>query len=74
MKDLIGVTAALNAVKGNRSELARRLNISAQSVQLWVAKDEIPLKRVIEVEKVTGVPRHILAPDMYSDSESKVAA
>jgi DNA-binding transcriptional regulator YdaS (Cro superfamily) len=55
------VIAASKAV-GNRGELARRLGLSPQAVYLW---QKIPAERVIEVERLTGVRRQILRPDLF---------
>jgi DNA-binding transcriptional regulator YdaS (Cro superfamily) len=74
---IVGITAVMRAVNNNQSELARRLNITPQSVQSWVDKGSVPLGRVLEVENATGVPRHIISPDLYSEKEvdkEKVAA
>lgn len=53
---------ALAAVDNNASELARRLGITVQSIQQW---RRIPAERVVAVERVTGVPRHELRPDLF---------
>lgn len=60
-----GIQAALKIVNNNQSELARRCEVTPQAVQKWVENSLIPLKRVLEVEKVTGVCRTILRPDYY---------
>lgn len=53
------VTAA-----GSKSELARRLSIKVQSIQQWRC---VPAKRLLEIERVTGVSRQELRPDLYAD-------
>lgn len=55
------VERAAKAV-GSKSELARRLGVAVQSIQQW---SRIPAERVSDVEKVTGIPRHELRPDLY---------
>lgn len=50
------------AAAGNKSELARRLKIKVQSIQQWT---RIPENRIIDVERVTGIPREELRPDLY---------
>lgn len=50
------------AAVGNKSELARRLGLKVQSIQQW---KRIPAERVLDVERVTGIPRHELRPDLY---------
>lgn len=51
------------AVIGGGVALARALGgISSQAVNQW---RRVPAERVLEVERVTGVPRHELRPDLY---------
>lgn len=47
---------------GSKSALARLLKVAVQSIQQW---DRIPAERVHDVERVTGIPRHELRPDLY---------
>lgn len=47
---------------GSLSALSRELGIRRQAVQNW---NKVPAERVIAVEKVTGIPRHVLRPDLY---------
>ena len=52
-------------VVGGPSALARAIGgISPQAVGQW---QRVPAERVIEVERVTGVSRHELRPDIYPD-------
>lgn len=53
---------------GNASILARRLGVKRQSVQQW--KKQIPAERVLEIERLTGVSRHELRPDLYPENEA----
>jgi DNA-binding transcriptional regulator YdaS (Cro superfamily) len=55
-----GVQLAIDAA-GNASELARRLGVKVQSIQQW---KRVPDDRVLDVERVTGVPREKLRPDL----------
>ena len=50
------------ATVGTSAELARRLGISRQAVLQW---RRIPAERVIDIERLTGVPREELRPDIY---------
>ena len=50
---------------GGQSELARRLKIRQQSVQEWVTRGRVPAERVLEIERVTGISRHQIRPDIY---------
>lgn len=47
---------------GRTSELARALNITRAAVFQW---KRVPAERVLEVERITGIPRHDLRPDIY---------
>lgn len=47
---------------GGLAVLARQLGISVQAVSQWT---EVPPLRVVAVERITGVPRHELRPDLY---------
>jgi len=44
--------------------LAARLKIKRQAIYQW---DEIPTKRIVEIEKITGVDRSILRPDLFKN-------
>ncbi|MGO4135149.1 transcriptional regulator [Rhizobium brockwellii] len=47
---------------GGPAELARRIGISIQAVSQW---KKVPGDRVLAVERVTGVSRSSLRPDLY---------
>jgi DNA-binding transcriptional regulator YdaS (Cro superfamily) len=47
---------------GGQAEFARRMGITTQAVSQW---DEVPPLRVLAVERLSGVPRHELRPDLY---------
>jgi len=47
---------------GSISKLARALGISPQAVWQW---REIPVRHVISIERIFGVPREELRPDLY---------
>ncbi len=49
---------------GSKKELARRLGITPMAVSKWKT---IPYGRVRDVEKVTGVPKEKLTPELYRD-------
>ncbi len=49
-------------VAGGPSALAKKLEIKPQAISQW---KRIPAGRVIDVEKVTGIPREELRPDLY---------
>lgn len=58
---------------GGQSEIARQLGLRQQSISEWVERNRVPAERVIEVERITGVPRHELRPDIYPRDEYHAA-
>ena len=60
-------------MKITKSKIAEHFGISRQSVYGWF-KSEVPPTRVIELEKVTGIPRYELRPDLYPPEEYKQAS
>lgn len=66
-----GLVAAL-AASGKAVYLATQLGITPQAIHGW---RRVPADRVLEVERVTGVSRETLRPDLYpADERSGVAA
>ena len=47
---------------GSAKALAEALGVSAQAISQW---DKVPPRRVLDVERASGIPRHELRPDMY---------
>jgi hypothetical protein len=43
-------------------QLARDLNLSVRAIRNWRV---VPLERVVDVERSTGIPRHQLRPDFH---------
>lgn len=49
---------------GGQVGLAKALGVSAQAITKW--KDSrVPAERVLDFERVTGIPRHRIRPDIY---------
>jgi hypothetical protein len=55
---------------GGATAIARALGITPQAVGQW---RKVPAERVIELERVSGVPRHDLRPDLYPREEVTAA-
>lgn len=58
--------SALNeflASRGAMADLARGLGISHGAVRQW--QGHCPAERVVEVERITGIPREALRPDLF---------
>lgn len=54
------------AKAGGAKSLADALSISRQAIEQW---EVCPPPRVLQVERITGVPRHLLRPDFYPIAE-----
>jgi DNA-binding transcriptional regulator YdaS (Cro superfamily) len=54
---------------GNKLTLSKRLGISHQAVAQWT---RAPAERVLQLEKLTGVSRHDLRPDLYPRENQSV--
>lgn len=52
----------LDEKRGRRTELAAALGCGPNAISQW---PQVPVLRVIEVERITGIPRHELRPDVY---------
>jgi DNA-binding transcriptional regulator YdaS (Cro superfamily) len=50
---------------GGAAALARRLGISRNAVSDWRSKQRVPVERVLDIEKLTGIPRYEIRPDIY---------
>jgi DNA-binding transcriptional regulator YdaS (Cro superfamily) len=50
------------AKAGGQRALARLLGIREQSLHQWKA---VPAHRILDIERVTGIPREELRPDLY---------
>lgn len=50
---------------GGQSALARELNVTPQAVQRMCKTGRIRAELVLPVEKLSGVSRHELRPDLY---------
>lgn len=50
------------AAVGGVTRLAEGLGLTRSAVSQW---KKIPVERVLEVERLTGVPRHEQRPDIY---------
>jgi DNA-binding transcriptional regulator YdaS (Cro superfamily) len=56
---------------GGQAKFARAVGVTAQAVSQW---DEVPPLRVLVVERVSGVSRHELRPDLYPLEPAEVRA
>ena len=61
---------AMKAV-GGQAALAKEIGVTAQAVSQW---EEVPPLRVLAVERVSGVSRHELRPDLYPAEPAEARA
>jgi DNA-binding transcriptional regulator YdaS (Cro superfamily) len=60
------VMAAAIKAAGGINTLARKLGIRHEAIEQW---KRIPVERLQAVAKVTGLPQHVLRPDLFDVSE-----
>jgi DNA-binding transcriptional regulator YdaS (Cro superfamily) len=58
------IMAAVIKAAGGIHVLARKLGISHAAIEQW---KRIPVERLQAVAKVTGLPQHVLRPDLFPD-------
>lgn len=58
---------------GGISRLAKEIGIAPASVCGWRKRGSIPVQRVLEVERITGLDRSILRPDIFLKNPEKAA-
>jgi DNA-binding transcriptional regulator YdaS (Cro superfamily) len=63
-----GLRLAVGAV-GSRYRLAKELGITPAAVERWT---EIPIRRVLDVERITGIDRTQLRPDLYRREDPSI--
>lgn len=54
--------SAIGMHLSSKSDLADALGITRQALSQW---RRVPHERVLEIEKLLGVPRHVMRPDIY---------
>lgn len=63
---MAGLEQALERV-GGTTKLAIALGIRSQAISQWKTKGRVPANRVLDVERITGVHRHLLNPTIYPE-------
>lgn len=59
-----GVALAVEAA-GGKSALAKKLKTTRQNISAW---RQVPIGRALEIERLLGVSRHAMRPDVYGAS------
>ena len=58
-------------IAGGPSALSKLIGgVTPQAVSQW---DRVPVSRVLDVERVTGISRHELRPDVYGSQPQEAA-
>lgn len=68
MSEMTGIAQAVERLGGNQSRLARLCGVKPQSVGEWVAKGKVPPIRAIQIEKLLGIPKKDLNPEIFGKS------
>jgi DNA-binding transcriptional regulator YdaS (Cro superfamily) len=58
----------IRSVRGQAAEIARAIDRTEAAVSLWT---RIPADHVLTVERITGIPRTELRPDLYPPERRK---
>ncbi len=59
------VFARVTAAVGTQRELARALGVTPQPLTKWKNRDRVPANRVLDVERISGISRHEIRPDVF---------
>ena len=57
----------IRAKRGMLAKVARELGFSRAAVCMWPT---VPAERLVEIERITGIPRQELRPDIFAPAES----
>ena len=58
-------------IAGGPTALAAKLDPPdyRQNVTTWKERGRVPAHRVLDVERITGISRHVLRPDVFGEGE-----
>lgn len=65
------VLALIYNEPGTAGKIGKHLGISREAVWGWWRRGAVPAERVIEVEQITGISRHLIRPDIYPAPPAK---
>ena len=61
----------IRAERGLQARLARELGITSAAVAKW---QRVPEDRLLDVERISGIPRNKLRPDLYRGWQPRCTA
>lgn len=62
--EILPIQAAIHAA-GNAHRLAKAVGVSHVAVGAWLRRGKAPATRCIDIERLTGISRHTLRPDVF---------
>lgn len=71
MTDTEALIKAKEAAGGNAGMAEKLGGLTSQAVSQW---KRVPAGRVLEVERITGISRHHLRPDVFGPASHEAAA
>lgn len=69
MAAMVDILSEVLERAGGASRLAASCAVSPQAVWKWKERGRVPAERVLTVERITGVSRHRLRPDLYPEAQ-----
>lgn len=57
-----GIDLLREAGVTNVAELAHRMGLKRQTLYQW---ERVPERHILTIERLTGIPRHLIRPDLY---------
>lgn len=58
----------IRAKRGRLAEVAHGLGLTRAAVVKW---QQVPAERVVQIERITGIPREKLRPDLFRKPTSR---
>ena len=55
------------SVRGNLTKLAKGVGVTVGAIPQW---QKVPAARVLDVERITGISRHALRPDVFGEQSA----
>ncbi len=68
MKNINPIQLAIDKA-GGQTSLAKKCNVKQPTIFKWLMKGIVPPRKVLLVEKITGIPRHKLNPFIYPSEQ-----
>jgi DNA-binding transcriptional regulator YdaS (Cro superfamily) len=62
----------LDGEHGRGVEIAGTLGVTPGAITQW-ADNQVPAPRVLDVERLTGISRHVLRPDVFGPAKGRAA-